>query len=126
MKKHEISIINCFLSVFVFLCVFGYTCYRLGRSNGNSDFGLEKAICFYFAIFIVIAICCICAKPYYSNKCFWVGAIFCMLYPVFEFCLWVYALIFNGHLYFYWIHWILVIFSPIISGLYVYAALVKD
>lgn len=127
MKKHEISIINCFLSVFVFLCVFGNTCYRYALpGKGGSDFGQQVSLCYYFAIFIMIAICCICAKPYYSNKCFWFGAIFCMLFPVFVFCLWVHVLFFNWSTSLDWAKWISIIVPPIISGLYVYAALVKE
>ena len=128
MKKYSISVINCFLSVFVFLCIFGNTCYRYALSGkGGADFGQQTALCFYFAMFIVIAICCICAKPYYSNKCFWAGAVYCILYPVLLFCLWVCSVLFNWQISsINWLHWICIIVPPIISGLYVYAALQKE
>ena len=128
MKKHFISVINCFLSVFVFLCVFGNTCYRHALSGkGGTDFGQQVWLCYYFAIFIVIAIYCICAKPYYSNKCLWFGAIFCILFPVVLSCLWIRYLISAGPaLFLNWVEWIYTIVPPIISGLYVYAALVKE
>ena len=128
MKKQSISVINCLLSVFVFLCVFGNTCYRYALpGKGGADFGQQTALCFYFAMFIVIVICCICAKPYYSNKCFWVGAIYCTLYSVLLFVLWICSLIFSWEISsINWLHWIYIIVPPIISGLYVYAALVKE
>lgn len=127
MKKQSISVINCFLSVFIFLCVFGNTCYRHALpGKGGADFAQQTALCFYFAIFVVIAICCICAKPYYSNKCFWFGAIFCMLFPVLLFSLWICSLIINWEFSsINWLYWICIIIPPIISGLYVCAALTK-
>ena len=132
MKKHAISVINCFLSVFVFLCVFGNTCYRHALpGKGGADFEQQVWLCYYFAIFIVIAIYCICAQPYYSNKCLWVGAMFCILFSVILFCLWIRYLIFRSIFAWpvpslNWVHWIYSIVPPIISGLYVYAALVKE
>ena len=128
MKKYSISVINCFLSVFVFLCVFGNTCYRYALpGKGGIDFGQQVWLCYYFALFIVIAIYCICAKPYYSNKCFWIGAIYCILYSVLLFCLWVCSVLFNWQISsINWLHWICIVVPPIMSGLYVYAALVKE
>lgn len=129
MKKHSISVINCFLSVFIFLCIYGNTCYRSALpGKGGVDFWQQIALCCYFAIFIVIAIYCICAKPYYSNKCFWVGTVYCMLYSALLLVVLLYSLIapdwqidsIN------WIHWLCIIVPPIISGLYFYAALKKD
>ena len=128
MKKHSISIINCLLSVFVFLCIYGNTCYRYALSGkGGADFGMQIVLCFYFAMFIVISIYCICNKTYYSNKCFWFGAIYCALYSVLLFCGWVGSLIFNWQISsINWLHWICIIVPPIISGLYIYAALKKE
>ena len=128
MKKHAISVINCLLSVFVFLCVFADACHP---GKGSPDFEQQVNLCCYSAIFIVIAIYCICAKPYYSNTCLWVGAIFCMLLPVNLSCLWIRYGIFSlvtdmrPH-YPDLVEWIYTIVPPIISGLYVYAALVKE
>lgn len=132
MKKHAISIVNCFLSVFLFLCVFGNTCYRYALpGKGGTDFEQQKALCYYFAIFIVIAIYCICAKPYDSNKCFWSGAVFCILFSVILSFLWIRYLVFRSVFNWpapslNWVQWIYSIVPPVISGLYVYAALVKE
>lgn len=129
MKKHSISIINCFLSVFIFLCVYGNTCYRSAlHGKGGADFNQQVALCFYFAIFIVIAIYCICAKPYYSNKCLWFGAIYCAIYPVILLLIFLYSLI-TQNLQIESIsttYLISIIVPPIISGLYFCAALSKD
>lgn len=132
MRKHFISVFNCFLSAFVFLCVFGNTCYRHALpGKGGADFGQQVWLCYYFAIYIVIAIYCICAKPYYSNVCLWIGAIYCMIFPVVLFFLWVRYLIFQSVFawpapFLNWVQWIYSIIPPIIGGLYFYAALVKE
>ena len=95
--------------------------------KGGADFGQQTVLCFYVAMFIVIAICCICAKPYYSSKCFWTGAIYCILYSVLLFVFWICSLIFRWEISsINWLHWLCIIVPPIISGLYVYAALVKE
>ncbi|MBQ7369715.1 MAG: hypothetical protein IJW58_01920 [Clostridia bacterium] len=127
--KKSVSIVNCILSVFIFLCVYGNTCYRFAFSGkGGSDFGQQVVLCCYFAISVVIAIYCICANPYYSNKCFWVGAVYCMLYPALRLLSFFYSLIapdwqINS---INWLHWLCIIIPPIISGLYFYVAVKKD
>ena len=129
MKKHSISIINCLLLVFVFLCVYGNTCYRYAlRGNGGVDFEQQVVFCFYFAIGLIISIYCICDKPYYSSKCFWVGAIYNALYPFLLLTVLLYDLISPnwGIGVINWLHWICIIAPPIISGLYIYAALKKE
>ncbi len=129
MNKHSISIINCFLSVLIFLCVYGNTCYRSALpGKGGSDFGQQIVLCCYFAIFVVIAICCICSKPYYSNKIFWFAAIYCIIYHFIVLFVLLYSLIAPdweiGTI--NWLHWICLIIPPVISGLYLYAALKKS
>ena len=125
--KRFISIVNCCLSIFLFLCVYGNTCYRFALSGkGGADFRQQVALCFYFAIYIIISIYCICGEPHYSNKCFFVGAIYCALFSVLLFCSWVCSLMFNwqrGSI--NWLYWICIVISPIISGLFFYAALKK-
>ena len=129
MKKHSVSVLNCILSVFTFLCVFGNTCYRSALSGkGGADFKQQVFLCVYFAIGLIISIYCICAKPYYSNKCLWIGAIYNALYPLLILVVSLFALISQN-----WkidtislIYWLCNIIPVIISGLYVYAALKKD
>lgn len=129
MKKHSVSVLNCILSVFIFLCVFGNTCYRSALSwKGGADFKQQVFLCVYFAIGLIISIYCICAKPYYSNKCLWIGAIYNALYPLLILVVSLFALISQN-----WkidtislIYWLCNIIPVIISGLYVYAALKKD
>ena len=129
MKKHSVSIFNCILSVIIFLCVFGNTCYRSALSGkGGADFKQQVFLCVYFAIGLIISIYCICAKPYYSNKCLWIGAIYNALYPLLILVVSLFALISQN-----WkkdtislIYWLCNIIPVIISGLYVYAALKKD
>ena len=129
MKKHSISIFNCILLAFIFLCVYGNTCYRMALSGkGGADFKQQVFLFFYFAIGLIISICCICAKPYYSNKCLWIGAIYNVLYPLLILAVSLYSLIsqkweidtIN------WLYWLCNIIPVLISGLYVYAALKKD
>lgn len=129
MKKHSVSVLNCILSVIIFLCVFGNTCYRSALSGkGGADFKQQVFLCVYFAIGLIISIYCICAKPYYSNKCLWIGAIYNALYPLLILVVSLFALISQN-----WkidtislIYWLCNIIPVIISGLYVYAALKKD
>lgn len=129
MKKHSVSVFNCILSVIIFLCVFGNTCYRSALSGkGGADFKQQVFLCVYFAIGLIISIYCICAKPYYSNKCLWIGAIYNALYPLLILVVSLFALISQN-----WkidtislIYWLCNIIPVIISGLYVYAALKKD
>ena len=129
MKKHSVSILNCILSVIIFLCVYGNTCYRSALSGkGGADFKQQVFLCVYFAIGLMISIYCICAKPYYSNKCLWSGAIYNALYPLLILVISLFALISQN-----WkidtislIYWLCNIIPVIISGLYVYAALKKD
>lgn len=129
MKKHSVSILNCILSVSIFLCVYGNTCYRSALSGkGGADFKQQVFLCVYFAIGLIISIYCICAKPYYSNKCLWIGAIYNALYPLLILVISLFALISQN-----WkidtislIYWLCNIIPVIISGLYVYAALKKD
>lgn len=129
MKKHSVSILNCILSVIIFLCVFGNTCHRSALSGkGGADFKQQVFLCVYFAIGLMISIYCICAKPYYSNKCLWIGAIYNALYPLLILVVSLFALISQN-----WkidtislIYWLCNIIPVIISGLYVYAALKKD
>ena len=129
MKKHSVSILNCILSVFIFLCVFGNTCYRSALSGkGGADFKQQVFLCFYFAIGLIISIYCICAKPYYSNKCLWIGAIFNALYPLLVLTVSLFALISQN-----WeiatinlLYWLCNIIPVIISGLYIFAALKKE
>lgn len=129
MKKHSVSIFNCILSVIIFLCVFGNTCYRSALSGkGGADFKQQVFLCVYFAIGLIISIYCICAKPYYSNKCLWIGAIYNALYPLLILVVSLFALISQN-----WkkdtislIYWLCNIIPVIISGLYVFAALKKD
>ena len=129
MKKQSISVINCILLVFIFLCIYGNTCYRSAfHGKGGSDFKQQVVLCCYFAISIIIAIYCICSKPYYSNKCFWIGAVYCVLYPALLLFAFICSLIspnmqVNS---LNWLNWICVIIPPIVSGLYLYAALKKD
>ena len=126
MKKHSVSIFNCILSVIIFLCVFGNTCYRSALSGkGGADFKQQVFLCVYFAIGLIISIYCICAKPYYSDKCLWIGAIYNALYPLLILVVSLFALISQN-----WkidtislIYWLCNIIPVIISGLYVYAAL---
>ena len=128
MKKHSISVFNCVLSAFIFLCVYGNTCYRSALSGkGGADFKQQVFLCFYFAIGLIISIYCICAKPYYSNKSLWVGAIYNALYPLLILTVSLYAFISK------WkidsinrLYWLCNIIPVLISGLYVYAALKKD
>lgn len=129
MKKSTVSIVNCILSVILFLCIYGNTCYRFALSGkGGADFGQQVVLCCYFSIFIAIAIYCICSKPYYSNKCFWIGAIYCILYPVLLLFVLLYSLIApNWQISsINWLHWLCIIIPLIVSGLYFYAALKKD
>lgn len=129
MKKHSVSVLNCILSVIIFLCVFGNTCYRSALSGkGGADFKQQVFLCVYFAIGLIISIYCIWAKPYYSNKCLWIGAIYNALYPLLILVVSLFALISQN-----WkidtislIYWLCNIIPVIISGLYVYAALKKD
>lgn len=129
MKKHSVSIFNCILSVIIFLCVYGNTCYRSALSGkGGADFKQQVFLCVYFAIGLIISIYCICAKPYYSTKCLWIGAIYNALYPLLILVVSLFALISQN-----WkidtislIYWLCNIIPVIISGLYVYAALKKD
>ncbi len=129
MKKHFISICNCVLSVFIFLCVYGNTCYRMALSGkGGADFKQQVFLCFYFAIGLIISIYCICAKPYYSDKCLWVGAVYNALYPLFVLIVSLYALISQN-----WemdtinlLYRLCNIIPVLISGLYFYAALKKE
>ena len=129
MKKHSVSVLNCILSVIIFLCVFGNTCYRSALSGkGGADFKQQVFLCVYFAIGLIISIYCICAKPYYSNKCLWIGAIYNVLYPLLILVVSLFALISQN-----WkidtislIYWLCNIIPVIISGLYVYAALKKE
>lgn len=129
MKKHSVSVLNCILSVIIFLCVFGNTCYRSALSGkGGADFKQQVFLCVYFTIGLIISIYCICAKPYYSNKCLWIGAIYNALYPLLILVVSLFALISQN-----WkidtislIYWLCNIIPVIISGLYVYAALKKD
>ena len=129
MKKSSICIFNCVLLVFIFLCVYGNTCYRFALSGkGGADFKQQVFLCFYFAIGVMFSIYCICAQPYYSRKCLWIGAIYNALYPLLILIVLLYSLIsqkwemdtIN------WIYWLCNIIPPIISGLYIYAALKKD
>ena len=127
--RKSISIMNCILSTFIFLCVYGNTCYRSALSGkGGADFKQQVFLCVYFAIGLIISIYCICAKPYYSNKCLWIGAIYNALYPLLILVVSLFALISQN-----WkidtislIYWLCNIIPVIISGLYVYAALKKD
>lgn len=129
MKKLFISICNCVLSVFIFLCVYGNTCYRMALSGkGGADFKQQVFLCFYFAIGLIISIYCICAKPYYSDKCLWVGAVYNALYPLFVLIVSLYALISQN-----WemdainlLYRLCNIIPVLISGLYFYAALKKE
>lgn len=129
MKKHFISICNCVLSVFIFLCVYGNTCYRMALSGkGGADFKQQVFLCFYFAIGLIISIYCICAKPYYSDKCLWVGAVYNALYPLLVLIVSLYALISQN-----WemdeinlLYRLCNIIPVLISGLYFYAALKKE
>ena len=129
MKKHFISICNCVLSVFIFLCVYGNTCYRMALSGkGGADFKQQVFLCFYFAIGLIISIYCICAKPCYSDKCLWVGAVYNALYPLFVLIVSLYALISQN-----WemdtinlLYRLCNIIPVLISGLYFYAALKKE
>lgn len=129
MKKHSISILNCILLAFLFLCIYGNTCYRSALAGkGGADFKQQVFLCFYFAIGLIISIYCICNEFYYSNKCLWIGAIYNALYPFIILIFSLYALIsqkwetdtIN------WLYWLCNIIQVLISGLYVYAALKKD
>lgn len=129
MKKRSIAAVNCLLTVFIFLCVYGNTCYRAALSGkGGSDFGQQIALCVYYAGLVIISVCCICIYPYYSNKCFWIGAVYAILYHVLCLILLLFTLIFEswriGTI--NWLHWICLLLPPVISGLYLYAALKKE
>lgn len=127
--KKLISIMNCILSTFIFLCVYGNTCYRSALSGkGGVDFGQQVFLCFYFATGLIISIYCICIKVYYSNKCFWIGAIYNALYPLVILTLSLYALISQSWEIdaINWLYWLCNIIPVIISALYVYAAVKKD
>lgn len=127
--RKSISIMNCILSTFIFLCVYGNTCYRSALSGkGGADFGQQVFLCFYFATGLIISIYCICIKVYYSNKCFWVGAIYNALYPLVILTLSLYALISQSWEIdtINWLYWLCNIIPVIISGLYFYAAVKKD
>ena len=127
--KKSISIINCILLTFIFLCVYGNTCYRAALSGkGGADFKQLVFLCFYFAIGLIISIYCACVKVYYSNKCLWIGAIYNALYPLAVLTVSLYALISQSWEIdeINWIYWLCNIIPVIISGLYVYAALKKD
>ena len=120
---------NCILSTFIFLCVYGNTCYRSALSGkGGADFGQQVFLCFYFATGLIISIYCICVKVYYSNKCFWIGAIYNALYPLVILTVSLYALISQSWEIdtINWLYWLCNIIPVIISGLYVYAAVKKD
>lgn len=129
MKRHSISIFNCLLLVFIFLCVYGNTCYRFALSGkGGADFEQQVFLCFYFAIGLMISIYCICSQPYYSSKCLWVGAIYNALYPLLILTVLLYDLI-SSNLEIdtiNWLYWLCNIIPPIVSGLYFYAASKKS
>ena len=128
MKKHFISVFNCVLSVFIFLCVYGNVCYRAAiEGNGGADFPQRIAVCVYFAAIIILSIICLCSSPYYSNKPFLVSAIFSALLTVILIITLILSFIIPDlklrSLDFF--DWLIIVFPPIISGLYFYAALKK-
>lgn len=128
MSKKSICIINCILSVFVFLCVYGNVCFRAAiEGNGGADFPQRIAVCVYFAIIIILSIICLCSFPYYSNKPLLVSAIFSALLTVIIFITLILSFLIPDlklrSLDFF--DWIIIVFPPIISGLYFYAALKK-
>ena len=96
--------------------------------KGGADFKQQVFLCFYFAIGLIISIYCICAKPYYSDKCLWVGAVYNALYPLLVLIVSLYALISQN-----WemdeinlLYRLCNIIPVLISGLYFYAALKKE
>lgn len=128
MSKKSICIINCILSVFVFLCVYGNVCFRAAiEGNGGADFTQRIAVCVYFAIIIILSIICLCSFPYYSNKPLLVSAIFSALLTVIMIIILILSFLIPDlklpSLDFF--DWIIIVFPPIISGLYFYAALKK-
>ena len=127
--KKSISIFNLTLSVLLFLCFFGNTCYRLAYPNrGGADFGQQLFLTFYFAGFIFISIFCVCKNPYYSNKHFLFGAIYSAIYPVVLTLAWLLSLAVEtlqlGDI--NWIYWLSFIIVPVVSALYFYATFKKD
>lgn len=127
--KRSISVVNCLLLVLIFLCVYGNTCYRFALSGkGGADFEQQVILCCYFAIGLIISIYCICAQPYYSGKCLWVGAIYNSLYPLLLLVVLFYDMLSAnweiGSI--NWLYWISIIVAPIVSVLYYYAAFKKD
>ena len=122
MEKRTISIINLILSIFVFLCIFGNTCYH----NSQNDIML----CFYYAGFIVTSIICICSYPYYSKKVFLISSIYCILYNLIIMFVWLYSLLPNDlyfdYKYLTWMHYVIFIIPPIISLLYFYIWIKKE
>ncbi len=128
MSKKSICIINCILSVFVFLCVYGNVCFRAAiEGNGGADFPQRIAVCVYFAIIIILSIICLCSFPYYSNKPLLVSAIFSALLTVIIIIILILSFLIPDlklrSLDFF--DWIIIVFPPLISGLYFYVALKK-
>lgn len=128
MEKRTLSIINLILSIFIFLCIYGNTCY-LGALKDN-DFSLQLKLCFYYAGFVILSIICICSYPYYSKKIFLISSLYCILYNIIIFFVWLVSL-FPNDLYLdsnslTWIVYITFIFPPIISSLYFYIWIKKE
>lgn len=129
MNKRNYSILNLVLSVILFLAIYGHTCYRAALpSKGGSDFIQQIFICLYFFSFILISLYCIFQHPYYSNKCFWISAIYCLLLHFIFLIVWIYSKIAPNvtAMPFTWIEWIIFILPLAISGLFILAGLKKE
>lgn len=129
MKKRTICIINCFLLVFIFLCVYGNICYRAAfEGKGGADFPQRIVVCVYFAILIILSIFNLCNHPCYSNKLLLFTGIFSAILTINLIIIFMVSLIVPGMLQLStldFFDWVIIIFPPIISSLYFFAAFKK-
>lgn len=129
MTKRTICIINCFLLVFVFLCVYGNICYRAAfEGKGGADFPQRIVICIYLAILIILSIFCLCNYPYYSNKLLLFTGVFSAILTIILIIIFILSLIVPNMLQLStldFFDWIIIIFPPIISSFYFFAAFKK-
>ena len=127
MNKRGICIINAILAVILFLCLFGYVCYRGGvPGHWGSDFSQWIWTCVYYAVLLILTIISI-HFTYLSKKYYLFVAIYSLLFCCFLLISWIGGAIkgYDSSCGRIWFVILMSIFTPIISGMYFYGAFAR-
>lgn len=127
MNKRSICIFNTILATILFLCIFGYVCYRGGvPGHLGGDFYNWIWVSVYYAILLILTIVSI-HFTYFPQKYFIFVAIYSLLFVCMLLVEWIWGAIIsevpdNNRI---WFVVLMSIFTPIISGMYFYGAFAR-